>query len=203
VNEPMQFGRRTLARMLACDILYQMDLTGEDVEKVMRDFERMLQEGIEEEPVPPQDIPGISLEHVRMMLGNGAEIEELVAFGSESLVYPDGIPDFSREIVALYLEHREEIDGLIASFADRWSLERMPMVDRNLLRLGFAELLHRADIPTNVTINEYLELAKAFSTEDSGKFINGVLGKLVRDRCSRGPDEGRTREGAQGNPEER
>jgi transcription antitermination factor NusB len=186
VNEPIRLSRRTLARMLACDILYQMDLTGEDLEHVLEDFERMLREGIDDEPVPPQEIPDISLEHVRLMLGDGAEIEELVSFGSESLVYPEGIPDFSREIVDIYLENREEIDGLIASFADRWSLERMPMVDRNLLRLGFAELLYRGDIPTNVTINEYLELAKAFSTEDSGKFINGVLGKLVRDRLSQG-----------------
>jgi len=203
VNEPNQFGRRTLARMLACDILYQMDLTGDDLEKVLEDFGRMLQEGIEEEAVPPQEIPDISLEHVRLMLGSGAEIEELVAFGTQSLVYPEGIPDFSREIVDLYLENREAIDGLIASFADRWSLERMPMVDRNLLRLGFTELLHRADIPTSVTINEYLELAKAFSTEDSGKFINGVLGKLVRERCSGGTSERVDREESGGEAEEK
>ncbi|MEW6553153.1 MAG: transcription antitermination factor NusB [Actinomycetota bacterium] len=189
MNDPVQFGRRTLARMLACDILYQMDLTGDDMEKVITGFVPMLQEGIDEEAVPPQDIPDISLEYVRMMLGDGAEIEELVSFGTERLAFPEGIPGFSREIVGLYIGHREEIDGLIASFADRWSLERMPMVDRNLLRLGFAELLYREDIPINVTINEYLELAKTFSTEDSSKFINGVLGKLVRDRCSKGLDE--------------
>jgi N utilization substance protein B len=181
--------------MLACDILYQMDLTGEALEKVIKDFERMLREGIDDEQTPPQDIPNISLEHVRMLLGNSAEIEELVAFGSERFEYPEGIPDFSHELVELFLRNQEEIDSLIASYADRWSLERMPMVDRNLLRLGFTELLYRGDIPTNVTINEYLELAKAFSTEDSGKFINGVLGKLVRNREAGdapdgvGPDE--------------
>jgi transcription antitermination factor NusB len=182
VNEFIPFSRRTLARMLACDILYQMDVTGGSLEEVATDFERMLREGIEDEQAPPQDIPDISLEHVRLLLGSSAEIEELVAFGSESFEYPEGIPDFSRELVDLFLGNREEIDSLIASYADRWSLERMPIVDRNLLRLGFAELLFRGDIPTNVTINEYLELAKAFSTEDSGKFINGVLGKLVKDR---------------------
>lgn len=182
----MPFSRRTLARMLACDILYQMDLTGENLEEVTHDFTRMLQEGIEDEKLPPQDIPGISLDHIRRLLGNGAEIEELVSFSSEGFDYPEGIPDFSRELVDLYMENREEIDALIASYADRWSLERMPIVDRNLLRLGFAELLYRGDIPPNVTINEYLELAKAFSTEDSGKFINGVLGKLVRDKSAGG-----------------
>ena len=183
MNERKRFSRRTLGRMLACDILYQMDLTGHDLEKVIEDFNRMLGEGIEEAAAPPEDIPDISLEHVRLLLGSGAQIEELVAFGSESFEYPEMLPEFSRELVDLYLGNREDIDSLIASYADRWSLERMPMVDRNLLRLAFTEMLHRSDIPTNVTINEYLELAKAFSTEDSGKFINGVLGKLAKDRA--------------------
>ena len=102
--------------MLACDILYQMDLTGEDLEKVTQDFLRMLQEGIEDERVPPQDIPGISLEHVRRLLGTSAEIEGLVSFASESFEYPEGIPEFSRELVDLYMSNREEIDGLLASY---------------------------------------------------------------------------------------
>jgi N utilization substance protein B len=175
-------SKRTLARMLACDILYQMDLTGDGMEKVMDDFERMLREGIEEEPAPPESIPDISSDQVRLFLGDDAKIDELVSFGSQSLAYPESLPGFSRELVSLFRENREGIDELIGSYADRWSLERMPMVDRNLLRLGFAELLYREDIPTNVTINEYLELAKTFSTEESGKFINGVLGKLVKDK---------------------
>ncbi|MBN2027780.1 MAG: transcription antitermination factor NusB [Actinobacteria bacterium] len=175
-------SRRTLARMLACDILYQIDLSGDDPQKAIAELNRMLREGIDEEPAPPQEIPDISLEHVKLLLGNSADIEELVSFGSASLEYPESVPDFSLELVEIFLEKREEIDGLIASYADRWSLERMPMIDRNLLRLGFGELLYRRDIPANVTINEYLELAKTFSTEDSGKFINGVLGKLVRDK---------------------
>jgi len=147
VNDSQPFSRRTTARKLACDILYQMDLTGDDLEQVFESYRRMLEEGVEESGIVSQEIPS-----------------------------------FSRELVELYLENQEDINRLIASYADRWSLERMPMVDRNLLRLGFAELLYRGDIPTNVTINEYLELAKVFSTEDSGKFINGVMGKLVKER---------------------
>lgn len=168
--------------MLACDILYQMDLTRDGLEKVVEDFDRMLREGIDEAPTPPEHIPDISLEHVRIFLGVDAKIEEMVSFGTRRLAYPDSIPDFSRELVNSYIANKDEIDVLIGSYADRWSLERMPMVDRNLLRLGFVELLYRSDIPTNVTINEYLELAKTFSTEDSGKFINGVLGKLAKDK---------------------
>lgn len=147
MNDSTPLTRRTVARKMACDILYQMDLTGDDLEKVLEGYGRMLQEGFEESDIPSADIPGFSLDLCRV-----------------------------------YLEHREEIDALINSCADRWSLDRMPMIDRNLLRLGFIELLYFKDIPTNVTINEYLELAKRFSTEDSGKFINGIMGKLVRDK---------------------
>jgi N utilization substance protein B len=147
VNDSQPFSKRTLARKAACDILYQMDLTGDDLDKVLAGYRRMLEEGVDE-------------------------------WGADSR----DIPSFSRELVDLYLVNQKDINGLIASYADRWSLERMPIVDRNLLRLGFTELLFRGDIPTNVTINEYLELAKAFSTSDSGKFINGVMGKLVKDK---------------------
>jgi len=195
VDEPKSLSRRTLARMLACDILYQIDLSGDDPEKVVQELNRMLRDGIDEEPAPPQEIPDISLEHVRLLLGNSADIEELVSFGSVSLAYPDSVPDFSLELVEVYLSEREKIDGLIASYADRWSLERMPVIDRNLLRLGFSELLYRQDIPANVTINEYLELAKTFSTEDSGKFINGILGKLVRDKGLQDHPDGEERGG--------
>lgn len=146
MNETPHFGKRTLARKLACDILYQMDLTGDGLEEVLTRYRLMLEEGVEESGIPSGDVP-----------------------------------EFTHEIIRAYLENKERIDGLIAAYADRWSLERMPMIDRNLLRLGCAELLYREDIPTNVTINEYLELAKAYSTEDSGKFINGVLGKLAKE----------------------
>ena len=147
MNESQLFSKRTLARKLACDILYQMDLTGDDIDKVSMSYHRMLSEGVEESGIPPGDIP-----------------------------------EFAQDLILRYIDNRKEIDGLIDSYADRWSLQRMPMVDRNLLRLGFAELLYIEDVPTNVTINEYLELAKTFSTEDSGKFINGIMGKLVKDK---------------------
>jgi N utilization substance protein B len=146
----------------------------------------MLREGVAEEPSPPTRVNEAALEQVRLSLGASAAVEELASFGAESFSYPEEIPEFARELVRLYLGSRDEIDGLIRTYADRWSLERMPVVDRNLLRLGIAELLYRPDIPSNVTINEYLELAKAFSTEDSGKFVNGVLGSVARDHAPEG-----------------
>lgn len=176
------FSRRTLARKLACDILYRMDLTREGPEEAMESLRRLLVEGVEEHPLPPDGIPDISLERVRLLLGEEAEIEELSSFGSSSLVYPDELPDFTLRLLGAYLEHGDEIDGIIDSYADRWSLQRMPLVDRNLLRLGIAELLYLPEVPSGVTVNEYVELAKVFSTEDSGKFVNGILGRVVRER---------------------
>ncbi|MEX2555722.1 MAG: transcription antitermination factor NusB [Actinomycetota bacterium] len=89
--------------------------------------------------------------------------------------------EFTRELVSGVVEHREELDELIRRYADRWVLERMPIVDRNLLRMGIFELLHRPEIPPGVTINEAVELAKLLSTEDSGRFVNGLLGRVARE----------------------
>jgi transcription antitermination protein NusB len=89
--------------------------------------------------------------------------------------------EFTRELVSGVVEHREELDELIRRYADRWVLERMPIVDRNLLRMGIFELLHRPDIPNAATINEAVELAKLLSTEDSGRFVNGLLGRVARE----------------------
>jgi transcription antitermination protein NusB len=91
--------------------------------------------------------------------------------------------EFTCELVSGVVEHREELDELIRRYADRWVLERMPIVDRNLLRMGIFELLHRPDIPPGVTINEAVELAKLLSTEDSGRFVNGLLGRVAREHA--------------------
>ena len=72
-----------------------------------------------------------------------------------------------------------EIDRLIAEHAIGWTLDRMPVIDLVLLRLGAFELLHLADVPTAVVISEAVELAGQYSTDDSGRFINGVLAKLA------------------------
>jgi transcription antitermination protein NusB len=74
---------------------------------------------------------------------------------------------------------RAELDGLIAQHARGWRLERMPVIDRNLLRIGLYEILHDASIPNAVAITEAVELAKELSTDDSGRFVNGVLARLA------------------------
>ena len=84
-------------------------------------------------------------------------------------------------------DHREEVDALIRKYADRWSLERMPVIDRNLLRMATFELAHRPDVPVAVAISEAVELAKRYSTDDSGRFVNGMLGRIAEAVRDPGP----------------
>jgi transcription antitermination protein NusB len=85
---------------------------------------------------------------------------------------------FARELVEGVKANLIEIDGHIESLSHHWRLDRMQRIDRNVLRIGAFEILHRADIPRNVTINEAVELGKLFGNEESSAFINGLLDKL-------------------------
>jgi N utilization substance protein B len=76
-------------------------------------------------------------------------------------------------------EHMEQLDAVIAAHAKGWTLARMPAIDRNVLRVAAFELLGRRDVPVAVVLDEAVELAKRFSTDDSGRFVNGVLAALV------------------------
>lgn len=75
--------------------------------------------------------------------------------------------------------HKARIDELIGRFAVDWTLDRMPAVDRNLLRLAVYELLERPDVPLGAVISEAVELAKRYSTDESGRFVNGVLSSVA------------------------
>ena len=88
---------------------------------------------------------------------------------------------FAAELVVGVGEHLEEIDAVIRAFAQGWTLERMPSIDRALLRIGVFELLHRPDVPTGAVIDEAVALAKEFSTDDSGRFVNGMLAAVAAD----------------------
>ena len=94
------------------------------------------------------------------------------------------IPDaevlaYAEVLVAGVQERQADLDHLIAAYADRWTIERMPVIDRNLLRMAVYELLWGADVPVAVAINEAVELAKELSTDDSGRFVNGLLGRIA------------------------
>ena len=88
---------------------------------------------------------------------------------------------FADPLIKGALEHRDEADELIKKHAKNWDLHRIAAVDRNILRLAIFEMLHRDDIPPVVSINEAVDIAKKFSTQDSGKFVNGILDKIKGD----------------------
>ena len=87
---------------------------------------------------------------------------------------------FARELVNGVAEKQEEIDKVIERYSKNWKLSRMSAIDRNILRLATYELLFRPDIPPKVSINEAVELAKAFGTEESASFVNGILDAIYR-----------------------
>jgi N utilization substance protein B len=99
---------------------------------------------------------------------------------------PD-VLDYARSVVEGVQEHVADIDILISRYADRWAIDRMPVVDRTIVRMALYELLWRSDIPVAVGINEAVELAKSLSTDDSGRFVNGLLGRIVEDERSPEP----------------
>jgi N utilization substance protein B len=94
---------------------------------------------------------------------------------------PDARPirDYTRELVNGVSENRRKIDELITTYAQGWDMDRLPAVDRNILRLGIYEILWAKDVPTSVAIDESLVLAKELSSDDSSKYIHGVLGRIA------------------------
>jgi len=85
---------------------------------------------------------------------------------------------FAEPLIRGVIEHRKTIDETIRRLARNWDLHRIAIVDRNILRLAIYEIMYRNDIPPVVSINEAVDIAKRFSTEDSGKFVNGILDRV-------------------------
>jgi N utilization substance protein B len=103
--------------------------------------------------------------------------------GADSLLAEQPVaPDaYVTDLVNGVAGRAAEIDGLISTYAKGWAIDRMPAVDRALLRLAIFELLGEADVPVAVVIDEAVELAKRYSTDDSGRFINGILSRIAKE----------------------
>jgi transcription antitermination factor NusB len=127
--------KRTQARELALQILYQLDLRGDEI------------------------------------------LDEIMAAVAPGTGDPE-MSDFAREIVLGVRDKKATIDRQIEEVAKNWQLKRMAAIDRNILRLATYELLYREDIPPLVTINEAIDIAKKFSTKNSGPFVNGILDNI-------------------------
>ena len=105
--------------------------------------------------------------------------------------FADGFDEkeFAEELVSCVIDKRERLDKEIVNYAPEWPIEKITIIDRNILRLGIIELKHMALIPDKVAINEAIELGKAFGGVSSGRFINGVLGAMYRDKIEKESNE--------------
>jgi N utilization substance protein B len=128
-------GRRRKSREFALKVLYQLNITKQDVIAVLNQFQ----------------------EH---FLSNG-EADE-----------------FLKRLVLGVLEHGPELDRLIEQYSENWHLDRINIIERNILRMAIFELLYCEEIPPKVSINEAIDLGKRYGSQDSGSFINGILDRI-------------------------
>lgn len=150
-------GKRREARERAVQFLFQHDLNPpENLEEALAQFWES------------QRAAAIAEEKGRATWG---EKPELPPPTTEEVA----LQNFAEPLIRGALQHREEADTLIRKYCKNWDLPRIAAVDRNILRLAIFEMLHREDIPPVVSINEAVDIAKKFSTQDSGRFVNGIL----------------------------
>ncbi len=128
-------GKRRRSREFALQVLYQLEMTGQDA------------------------------------------LQALIQL-RENFSPDEGEDEFAKRIVLGVMEHRQEIDRLIEGQSENWRLERMTLVDRNILRIALFELLRCDEIPPKVTLNEAIDLGKRFGSDESGNFINGILDRI-------------------------
>lgn len=147
-------GKRRRGREMALQMLYQREMGEATVQQVVAHYD-----------------PFEQLEVERAEEGAGIRVAEQTlrqAF------------EYAKKLVQGTESHREEVDELIRGQADNWRLERMSVVDRNILRLAVFELLFEPDVPKLVVLDEAIELAKRFGSDQSSRFVNGILDGLLR-----------------------
>ena len=137
--------KRTRAREIALQVLYQVDIRDEELGSIAEDFFKS--------QFCDDDMPEPSIKEFALNLAKGT------------------------------LEHIQSIDSIITSYAQNWQLERMAVIDRNIMRMACYELLYIDDIPPKVSINEAVDLAKKYGDTDSGKFVNGILDKVKKNQA--------------------
>ena len=109
------------------------------------------------------------------------QIETIAASFWENIDEPPPVRDFAWQLVSRTVEHVEHIDAIIARHAEHWRLDRMAVVDRNILRLATQEFLNDQETPKTVVINEAIEIARRYSSQESPQFINGILDSIKKE----------------------
>jgi transcription antitermination protein NusB len=160
----MTAGKRRTAREMAVQMLYQSDLGGSPLTHIFNTFD--LSEYLAREaPAEKKRAEG--------PLDDRAELAKRRRRVDEAFEY-------AQALVRGTVDNQEKIDAMIRGQADNWRLERMPPVDRNILRLAVYEMLHERETPKLVVLDEAIELAKKFGSEQSGRFVNGLLDGLLK-----------------------
>ena len=118
---------------------------------------------------------------------NGGDLDEQIKLFLERNSSQEGVENFMKELVVSLINKREEIDEIIQKYSDHWVLDRMTVIDRNILRIGTCELLFNFSTPPKVVINEAIDIAKKYGNEDSPEFINGILDKVYNEIGQKGP----------------
>ncbi len=149
-----QIGARRRARELCLAFVFAGDVGGQSSDQVFEQARAILAALIEQWNLDRDEVEKL-----------GAEIE-----------------GYGRCLAEQYFAHSIPIDELISQYSEGWALSRMPAVDRNILRIALAEMLYMPQVPVGVTIDEAVELAKEYGTEESSKFINGILGAIAREQ---------------------
>ncbi|MGM0577485.1 MAG: transcription antitermination factor NusB [Myxococcota bacterium] len=144
-------GSRRRARELALQTLYSLEFGERTVEEVLADMRERASE-----PPHPED----------------EDLEQLIRGDTE-------VQDFAETLVRGVVAHRDGIDTLLGRCSTNWKVPRMAVVDRNILRMATYELRWMPDIPPKVTLNEAVEIAKRYGSQDSGAFINGILDRIA------------------------
>jgi transcription antitermination protein NusB len=161
----MTAGKRRTAREMAVQMLYQSDLGGSPLAHIFNTFD-LTEYVARETPAADKRRGQPTTEERSEHTKRRKRVEE--AF------------EYAQTLVRGTVENQERIDELIRSQADNWRLERMPAVDRNILRLAVFEMLHERETPKLVVLDEAIELAKKFGSEQSGRFVNGLLDGLLK-----------------------
>lgn len=168
----MAVGKRRTAREIAVQMLYQRDLGGSTLPQIFAGFD--LAEYLSSERSDSEetnDENGSSA---------GAKTPAPRPVSPKRRRQAEAAFSYAQTIVQGVSDHLDELDDLIRSRADNWRLERMPPVDRNILRLAVFEMLYEKDIPKLVVVDEAIELAKKYGSEQSSRFVNGLLDGLLK-----------------------
>ncbi len=185
----MTAGKRRMAREMAVQMLYQSDLGGsalphifntfDQTEYFARDEEAKKAREAKRDPArePAQDVAEAQDPVREPMRDKIAEARNDYTRQKKRI---DEAFRYAQALVQGTVDNLGQVDDLIRSQADNWRLERMPAVDRNILRLAVYEMLYQTDTPKLVVVDEAIELAKKFGSEQSGRFVNGLLDGLLK-----------------------